>query len=97
MHAVTDYLLPLGIAGLAASVWFGGPVRRIMQVGPAWHLGYVLRTRYEGGLLPLLGMRTHLACDGAGALSFLGVGCCCVARSHRIACCWRRLAWANSY
>ncbi len=73
-HAWTDYLLPLGIAALAASGRFGGPVRRIMQVGPAWHLGYTLLTRYEGGAVPLLGMRTHLACDAAGSLSFLGAG-----------------------
>jgi hypothetical protein len=65
VHAVTDYLLPLGIAALAASGRFGASVRRIMQVGPASHLGYTLLTRYEGGLLPLLSMRTHLACDVA--------------------------------
>jgi hypothetical protein len=72
IHAVTDYLLPLGIAALAASGRFGGPVRRIMQVGPAWHLGYTLLTRYEGGLVPALDMRTHLACDAAGSVAFLG-------------------------
>ena len=41
---------------------------------PAWHFGYTLLTRYEGGLVPLLGMRTHLACDTVGSLSFLGAG-----------------------
>ena len=45
-----------------------------MQVGPAWHLGYTLLTRHEGGVVPLLGMRTHLACDAVGSLSLLGAG-----------------------
>ncbi len=71
-HAITDNLLPLGIAALAVSGRFGGPMRRIMQVGPARHLGYILSTRDEGGAVPLLSMRTHLACDAAGSLSFLG-------------------------
>lgn len=73
-HAVTDYLLPLGIAALAASGRFGGPVRRIMQAGPVWHLAYTLLTRHEGGLAPVLSIRTHLACDATGALAFLGTG-----------------------
>jgi len=74
IHAMTDYLLPLSIAALAASGRFDGAVRRIMQVGPAWHLGYTLLTRYEGGLIPALDMRTHLACDAAGSVAFLGAG-----------------------
>ena len=45
-----------------------------MAIGPAWHLGYSVLTRYEGGAVPLLSMRQHLACDAVGALSFLAAG-----------------------
>ena len=61
-------------AALAASGRFSDPVRRIMQVGPAWRLGCTRLTRHEGGVVPLLGMRTHPAGDAAGSLSFLGAG-----------------------
>lgn len=74
LHALTDYLLPLGITALGASRRFGRPVRRVMRSGPAWHLGYTLLTRHEGGVIPVLPMRAHLACDAVGALSFLGAG-----------------------
>ena len=79
VHAVFDYALPLGIATMATSRRFGWPVRAIMVVGPIWHLGYTLLTRHEGGVAPRagssgIGMRAHLACDAAGALSFLGAG-----------------------
>lgn len=79
VHAVFDYALPLGIAAMATSRRFGRPVRAIMMVGPIWHLGYTLLTRYEGGVAPRagasgIGMPAHLACDAAGALSFIGAG-----------------------
>jgi hypothetical protein len=45
-----------------------------MGVGPVWHLAYTLLTRHEGGLLPVLPMRTHLALDAVSALSFVGAG-----------------------
>ncbi|WP_238193643.1 hypothetical protein [Methylobacterium frigidaeris] len=45
-----------------------------MSVGPVWHLAYTLLTRHEGGLLPVLSMRAHLALDAASALSFVGAG-----------------------
>lgn len=70
VHAVTDYLFPALIALLSRRR--GMAARRIMQVGPVWHIAYTILTRYEGGLVPALSMRTHLACDAAGALSFLG-------------------------
>ena len=74
VHAVVDYLLPLGIAVLGRSGAFSGRMRRLMTVGPAWNVGYSVATRYEGGAFPLLSMRQHLACDVAGALSFLAAG-----------------------
>ena len=43
-----------------------------MQVGPVWHYAYTMLTRYEGGLVPAISLRTHLACDAVGALSFVG-------------------------
>ena len=43
-----------------------------MRAGPVWHLGYTLLTRYEGGLVPTIGMRTQLASDAIGALTFVG-------------------------
>ena len=78
-HAVFDYALPLGIAAMATSRRFGWPVRAVMSVGPVWHIGYTLLTRYEGGVVRSagaagIGMRSHLACDAAGALSFIGAG-----------------------
>lgn len=72
LHALTDYLFPAGIAALSLSPRRGRATRRIMRVGPVWHYGYTLLTRYEGGLVPALGMRTHLACDAVGALTFVG-------------------------
>jgi hypothetical protein len=69
-HALTDYLFPALIAALSRSR--GPATRRIMQVGPVWHYAYTLLTRYEGGLVPRLSMRAHLACDAVGALSFVG-------------------------
>jgi hypothetical protein len=79
VHAMFDYVLPFGIAAMATSRRFGGPVRTVMTVGPIWHLGYTLLTRHEGGMAPRagapgIGMPAHLACDAAGALSFLGAG-----------------------
>ena len=83
-HAIFDYALPLGIALMATSRRFGRPARVIMSVGPVWHLGYTLLTRYQGGgtalpglsrtRLPQIGMKAHLACDAAGAVSFLAAG-----------------------
>lgn len=43
-----------------------------MQAGPFWHYGYTVLTRYEGGLVPAITMRTHLACDAVGALASVG-------------------------
>lgn len=74
LHAPTDYLAPLAIALIGRQRSIGRPVRRLMTVGPIWHLGYTVLTRYEGGVVPLLSMRTHLACDAVGALTFLGGG-----------------------
>lgn len=74
LHALTDYILPLGIAALAVTGRFGRPVKRLTSIGPAWHLGYTALTRHEGGVVPLLSMRAHLACDAGSALAFLGAG-----------------------
>ena len=74
LHALSDYLLPLGIAALSRNPRFGRPVRALMTVGPIWHLGYALLTRYEGGAVPRIGMRTHLALDSASALTFAAAG-----------------------
>jgi hypothetical protein len=73
-HALSDYLLPLGIAALSRNRRFGAPVRRLMTLGPIWHLGYALLTRYEGGAVPRISMRTHLALDNLSALSFVASG-----------------------
>ncbi|QGY01466.1 hypothetical protein MMSR116_05795 [Methylobacterium mesophilicum SR1.6/6] len=70
VHAVSDYLFPALIAALSRRR--GPAARRIMRVGPVWHYAYTVLTRYEGGLVPVLSMRTHLACDALGALSFVG-------------------------
>ena len=72
LHALADYLLPAVIAALSLSPRRGRATRRIMQAGPVWHYGYTVLTRYEGGLVPSIPMRTHLACDAAGALTFVG-------------------------
>ena len=71
-HALADHLLPAGIAALSYSPRRGRGTRRIMRVGPLWHHGYTLLTCHEGGLVPATGMRTHLACDALGALTFVG-------------------------
>jgi hypothetical protein len=70
VHAVIDDVFPALIAALSRHR--SPAVRRIMRVGPAWHYADTLLTRYEGGLVPALSMRTHLAYDAAGALSFVG-------------------------
>jgi hypothetical protein len=70
VHAVTDYVFPTLIAVLSRRR--GPATRRIMQAGPVWHGAYTVLTRYEGGLVPALSMRTHLACDAVGALGFIG-------------------------
>ena len=72
LHAFADYLLPAVVAALSRSPRRGPRTRRIMQAGPVWHYGYTVLTRYEGGLVPSISMRTHLACDAAGALAFVG-------------------------
>ena len=72
LHALADYLLPAAIAALSFSPRRGRMTRRIMQAGPVWHYGYTVLTRYEGGLVPSITMRTHLACDAIGALTFVG-------------------------
>lgn len=72
VHAVTDYAFPALIAALSRRPGRGPATRRIMQVGPVWHAAYTVLTRYEGGLIPVLSMRTHLACDAVGALGFVG-------------------------
>ena len=74
IHALSDYLLPLGIAALSRNRRLGAPVRWLMTLGAAWHLSYALLTRYEGGAVPRIGMRTHLALDKASALSFVASG-----------------------
>jgi hypothetical protein len=71
VHALSDYLLPLGIAALSRNRRLGEPVRWLMTVGPIWHLGYALLTRYEGGIAPRLSMRTHLTLDNLSAWSFV--------------------------
>ena len=76
-HAYIDYLLPLGIAALAASGRFGRPLERLMAAGPVYHWSYALMTRYEGGLMPLIPMRKHLVLDTIGALGFVGAGTLC--------------------
>ena len=70
VHAVTDYVFPAMIAVLSRGR--GPATRRIMRVGPVWHYAYSLLTRYEGGVVPALSMRAHLACDAVGALGFVG-------------------------
>ncbi len=72
LHALADYLLPAAIVALSLSPHRGRATRRIMQAGPVWHYSYTLLTRYEGGLAPAISMRAHLACDVAGALTFVG-------------------------
>lgn len=74
IHAVSDYLFPLGIAALSRDRRFGRPVRTLMTLGPIWHLGYALLTRYEGGVAPRISMKTHLALDSASALTFAAAG-----------------------
>lgn len=76
-HAYIDLFLPLGIAVLAASGMFGKPLRRLTTAGPLYHWGYAAATRYEGGLVPVISMRTHLLLDTIGALSFIGAGALC--------------------
>lgn len=71
VHAFSDYLLPLGIAALSRNRRLGKPVRWLMTLGPVWHVGYALLTRYEGGVAPRISMRTHLALDNLSALSFV--------------------------
>ena len=53
---------------------FGRPVRTLMTLGPIWHLGYTVLTRYEGGVTPRLSMKTHLTLDSASALTFAAAG-----------------------
>lgn len=74
LHAASDYAIPALIAALGRTKGRGSGTRRIMSVGPVWHLAYTLLTRHEGGLLPVLSMRAHLALDAASALSFVGAG-----------------------
>lgn len=74
IHALSDYLLPLGIALLSRNRRLGPPVRRLMTLGPIWHLAYALLTRYEGGVVPRISMKAHLALDRASACSFLAAG-----------------------
>ncbi|WP_245291956.1 hypothetical protein [Methylobacterium tarhaniae] len=74
LHAASDYAIPAFIAALGRTKGRGPGTRRIMSVGPVWHLAYTLLTRHEGGLLPVLSMRAHLALDAASALSVVGAG-----------------------
>lgn len=73
-HAISDYLLPLGIATLAACRQFGPQIRRLAVIGPLYHVAYTVFTRHEGGIVPVIPMRTHLALDSIGALTFVGAG-----------------------
>jgi hypothetical protein len=74
LHAASDYAIPAFVAALGRMPGRGPGTRRIMGVGPVWHLAYTLLTRHQGGLLPVLPMRTHLALDALSALSFVGAG-----------------------
>lgn len=70
VHAVTDAVFPALIAALSRRR--GPATRRIRLAGPIWHFAHTVLTRYEGGLVPTLSMRSHLASDAVGALSFVG-------------------------
>jgi hypothetical protein len=72
VHAAIDYAFPALIAALSGAPTRGRGTRRLMRAVPAWNYGYSALTRYEGGLVPVIGMPTHLALDTAGALAFLG-------------------------
>ncbi|CAO4184015.1 hypothetical protein [Methylorubrum extorquens] len=74
LHAFSDYVIPATIALLGQAPGRGPGTRRIMEIGPPWHLAYTLVTRHEGGLVPHLSMRTHLALDALSALTFVGAG-----------------------
>jgi hypothetical protein len=74
LHAFSDYAIPAAIAALGQSPGRGPGTRRIMEIGPPWHLAYTLLTRHEGGVLPRFSMRTHHALDALSALTFVGAG-----------------------
>jgi hypothetical protein len=70
-HAALDYAVPAAVLALAAAPGRGRGARATMTGVSAWNCAYSLVTAYEGGLVPVIGLRTHLACDTAGALGFL--------------------------
>ena len=73
LHAWSDYAIPGGIAALSLLPGLG-PFRVLTVAGPLYHLAYTLLSRHEGGVAPVIPMRTHLALDAAGALAFVGAG-----------------------
>lgn len=73
LHALSDYVVPGGIALLSLLPGLGR-LRALTIAGPIYHLGYTLLSRHEGGVVPAIPMRTHLAFDAAGALTFVGAG-----------------------
>ena len=73
LHALSDYAVPTGI-GLLSLLPGLGRLRALTIAGPIYHLGYTLLSRHEGGVVPVIPMRTHLVFDAAGALTFVGAG-----------------------
>ena len=88
LHAWSDYAVPAGIAALSLIPGLG-PLRALTLAGPVYHLGYTLLSRHEGGIVPVIPMRTHLVFDTAGALAFVGAGV--LARRQPA---WQRLLFA---
>jgi len=73
LHALSDYAVPAGI-GLLSLLPGLGRLRALTIVSPLSHLGYTLLSRHEGGVVPIIPMRTHLVFDAAGALTLVGAG-----------------------
>lgn len=70
IHALLDYLSATAL--IAGPRWLGWRhgLRRPLTAAGLGTLGYSLITRYEGGVVPVLPMRGHLALDRVQGAAF---------------------------
>jgi hypothetical protein len=74
LHGMIDYGVALLLGGLARSRALPPPVRRVVGTASVYHTSYAMLTDYEGGLLPRLTMRQHLALDALGGIALCAAG-----------------------
>lgn len=74
IHGTIDYTVAALLAGFAVAGGLPRPARAALGAASLYHTAYSAVTDYEAGLVPLLGMRRHLALDALGGAALVGAG-----------------------